>query len=467
MNTINRKAGSLFVAFLVIVGFFPIPAHAMVIGFDVIPGAPVYTVGENVSIELNGDAVFTGADMNNNAPTSGYYVDTGDSLPSALSLDTSVPTVRGSGAAYDNRYITGTAQAVGSFNIQISINAQTAGKLSKPFTLLILDYSSAITAPSIDYENETLTGLVAGNYSFAGQNGAIVAITGNHAIDSAWPGTTLSIVKKGDRTTVGDSTPLSFAVPARPVAPAGLSAVNETLAGNNDGKITGVSTAMEWSADGTNWTVCTGTEVTGLAAGNYQVRVAASNTNSTFYGAAAMVTIGSNTPATDKSIASFTIPGGTTTISGTSITVTMPAGADLTSLVPTITHTGMSVSPGDGVAVDFSQGSVKYTVTAADGSTQDYTITVKLKQSGGGGSSDDWEPVEDIKSYEQAIVIKCREWANVRSGPSTDHEIVGQVYLGETIELLQWNKDETWCKILYNGGNNLGWLYYKFIKPVK
>ena len=186
------------------------------------------------------------------------------------------------------------------------------------------------------------------------------------------------------------------------------------------------------------------------------------------YQAAAQHTVNFTVNASsDKAITAFTIPGGTTTISGTNITVTMPAGTDLTNLTPTITHTGAGVSPDSGVTVDFSGGSVTYTVTAADGTTQVYTVTVKIKSSGGtGGSSDDWEPLEDIRSYEQAIVIKCREWANVRSGPSTDTEIVGRVYLGESISLLEWNKGETWCKILYDGDSKLGWLYYKFIKPV-
>ncbi len=76
-------------------------------------------------------------------------------------------------------------------------------------------------------------------------------------------------------------------------------------------------------------------------------------------------------------------------------------------------------------------------------------------------------PAEDIRSYEQAIVIHCKEWANVREGPGTNTAIVGRVYLGEQISLLEWNADETWCKIFYDGDSKLGWLYYKFIKPIK
>lgn len=67
-------------------------------------------------------------------------------------------------------------------------------------------------------------------------------------------------------------------IPARPNRPTGLQAVPATAAGN-DGRITGVSTAMEYrkGREGTR-TPCTGTEITGLAAGEYRVRYKATET---------------------------------------------------------------------------------------------------------------------------------------------------------------------------------------------
>lgn len=50
---------------------------------------------------------------------------------------------------------------------------------------------------------------------------------------------------------------------------------------------------------------------------------------------------------------------------------------DVTALVPTITIQGRTVSPASGVAHDFS-APVLYTVTAADGTSQVYTVTVHL-----------------------------------------------------------------------------------------
>jgi hypothetical protein len=61
------------------------------------------------------------------------------------------------------------------------------------------------------------------------------------------------------------------------------------------------------------------------------------------------------------------------------ITVTLPNGTNLTALVPTITHTGASISPASGVAQDFT-GTVTYTVTAEDSSMQYYTVTVILNR---------------------------------------------------------------------------------------
>jgi len=39
-------------------------------------------------------------------------------------------------------------------------------------------------------------------------------------------------------------------------------------------------------------------------------------------------------------------------------------------------HTGASVSPNSGALVDFSMGDVVFTVTAADTTTEEYTVTV-------------------------------------------------------------------------------------------
>jgi hypothetical protein len=75
---------------------------------------------------------------------------------------------------------------------------------------------------------------------------------------------------------------------------------------------------------------------------------------------------------------SFTSPPATGTITGTAIAVTVPHGTDVTGLVPGITVSeGASVSPASGAARNFTSP-VTYTVTAADGSTATYIVTVTV-----------------------------------------------------------------------------------------
>jgi hypothetical protein len=97
----------------------------------------------------------------------------------------------------------------------------------------------------------------------------------------------------------------------------------------------------------------------------------------------------SETPAPEtpigKSILGFAFPDVTPGIAGIvdeaakTIAVTVPAATDLKALKPTITLSeGSAISPATGVAQDFSKP-VIYTVTAGDGATQAYTVTVTAK----------------------------------------------------------------------------------------
>jgi hypothetical protein len=67
----------------------------------------------------------------------------------------------------------------------------------------------------------------------------------------------------------------------------------------------------------------------------------------------------------------------TATITGTNISIELPYGSDVTVLKPTITHTGESISIASEASQDFTNP-VTYTVTAQDGSTKVYTVTVTV-----------------------------------------------------------------------------------------
>lgn len=81
-------------------------------------------------------------------------------------------------------------------------------------------------------------------------------------------------------------------------------------------------------------------------------------------------------PSNARDITGFTIMGISGNIGADTITLTVPFGTDLEHLTPTITHTGVSVTPASGVSNDFSEPNVEYTVIAANGMTKTYRVTV-------------------------------------------------------------------------------------------
>jgi len=92
------------------------------------------------------------------------------------------------------------------------------------------------------------------------------------------------------------------------------------------------------------------------------------------------VTVAANT---DKTITTFSLDGTSGVISGTSIALTMPYGTDVTGLIATFTTTGASVTVGatpqiSAITTNNFTNPVTYTVHAADGSTQNYTVTVTV-----------------------------------------------------------------------------------------
>lgn len=95
--------------------------------------------------------------------------------------------------------------------------------------------------------------------------------------------------------------------------------------------------------------------------------------NGECYGKRTSLTL--QTIGTTKAITSLKIGTVAGVISGTNITVTLPTGTVLTSLTPTIVHTGKMIDKT--TALDFSTPKT-YTVTAENLTTQTYTITVVL-----------------------------------------------------------------------------------------
>lgn len=100
----------------------------------------------------------------------------------------------------------------------------------------------------------------------------------------------------------------------------------------------------------------------------------ASNTGSPSYS--------SQTQSSEKAITSFVFTGLTPPVNGVidenthSIDLMVPKGTDMTNLAPAVTVSdSATVYPASGTPQDFT-APVTYTVTAQDGSSQDYTVTV-------------------------------------------------------------------------------------------
>ena len=156
--------------------------------------------------------------------------------------------------AYEDNINAGTAtatitkdNATASVTFTIEKASQTAPAANEGYT--------------IDYTNETIS-IQSGYGVYTAQTDGTAVQTGA----TVTPGTTYYIRREGDANhNPSDFTP--FTVTARPAAPS-VTAAAETIKDKGDGKVTGVDTTMEYSTDGgQNWTPCTGTEITGLAAG--------------------------------------------------------------------------------------------------------------------------------------------------------------------------------------------------------
>ncbi len=81
-------------------------------------------------------------------------------------------------------------------------------------------------------------------------------------------------------------------------------------------------------------------------------------------------------PSSAKEIFSFSLAGVAATISGTSISVTVPYGTSITSATPNISYSVKATITPQG-AQNFTSP-VKYIVKAEDGSTKTYAVTVKV-----------------------------------------------------------------------------------------
>ena len=112
------------------------------------------------------------------------------------------------------------------------------------------------------------------------------------------------------------------------------------------------------------------------------------------------------------------------------ISFLLPAETDVTQLVPTIeVSEGATVEPASGVAQDFSNP-VTYTVTAQNGTTAVYTVTVDLE----GGNMEPTGKTVLIKDFTGARCVNCPAAAehahNLQHQLDEDHIFIMSVHAG-------------------------------------
>ena len=193
-------------------------------------------------------------------------------------------------------------EAATEYTFTVRVAESETAEASKVGTVKVYTAHAAPAANegyTINYATETLT--VKDDYEVnTAENFTGTAIQSGTSLSDCI-GSTLYIRHKADANGAPVSAAVALTIPARPAAPSGLTAVNETAEGKNDGQITGVTTAMEYKlSTADEWTACTDTTLTNLAPGTYEVRV--KGTDSNFTGNAAQVIIATepepSTPST-------------------------------------------------------------------------------------------------------------------------------------------------------------------------
>ena len=285
--------------------------------------------------------------------------------------------------------------------------SSTVAALTAQWTRIPPESTPAIR---IDYANEKLTG-------FDGTAGYTIndepvspGLDGALSIRSGWLGTRLSIVKRGSGPAAVDSDPQTLPIPARPAAPSGLLGVNETVAGDNNGRITGVSAAMEYRKEGENaWTGCSGSAVEKLAPGVYLVRLKA--TGNDFASEAARVeirtgaeriyTLNVTAPVFDEVTAGYSQPGAKAiriTSSGNSDATVSSVGLNGDTAAFILNKTEGTTVPAGGEdtsytirpAAGLGAGTHRAAITVAynDGAAAAAEVSFTVTQKPGGGDDD-------------------------------------------------------------------------------
>ena len=222
----------------------------------------------------------------------------------------SYQVTKGEAATVDSA--TGAVHIVKAGTATITATAEETSdytSATRSYTLTVNPKSVAIptAASGLKWTGSEQTGVASGEgYTVA--NGTETAV-GNYTASATLTNTVN--YQWSDNTTTPKDIPWSIGKADGPAAPTGLTGVAPTSASGSDGRITGVTTEMEYSASGSSYTPCSGTEITGLTAGTYYVRYKETATHEA--GAAATVSVPAYSPPAPATVAAptFDPPAGT------------------------------------------------------------------------------------------------------------------------------------------------------------
>ena len=336
---------------------------------------------------------------------------------------------------------TGSGLTINGNNATIENNTGAALTISYQFTATDAKTVTGVAIQAqptklgyVDGENLDLTGLVVtltyNDDSTA--NIALAAFGANGITTSPVDGTTLAIgAHNGQPVTVTcnsiDAATSNLTITAAAVPVTGVTlnvnTLSMTVGGGTETLTATVSPAtatnqsVTWLSSNTAAATVTAGVVTAVGAGTATITVTTVDGSFTD---TCSVTV--SVPVDAKAITSFALAGAAGTINETAgtIAVTVPFGTDVTSLTPTIVHSGAGISPTG--AQDFTDP-VVYTVTAVDSSEKEYTVTVTIAAQtppGGGTGTPPTTPppVPEVPADETATITleEAQEGAEERVG---------------------------------------------------
>ena len=186
-----------------------------------------------------------------------------------------------------------------------------------------------------------------------------------------------------------------------PIAPTGITAVACTTEANNDGVLNGVTTEMEYKLSSDSvWTPITGTSLTGLLAGTYNIRYQETNTHEA--GETANVVVNAYNAPVQYSV---TVNGGTanpvSATEGTTITITANAPEEGKVFSGWTSDDGVAFADASALTTTFVMPTKNVTVTA---NYEDEVIPTVLQSITLSGTHKTSFEVGDTFSYEGLIV---------------------------------------------------------------